>query len=122
MRSAKYRAWDGKRMLYMGPGGDCDFEIHGGSVFQWDSTGYEIHEKDYPLMQFTGLQDINGKDICEGDIVIDHVGKGEVEYVEKYAGFRVNYGDGQAKWFYHYNLKGERESIEVVGNIHEGVS
>lgn len=68
---------------------------------------------------FTGRYDNNSADIYEGDIISDHVGIGQVKYSEKHAAFRVVYSDGMAKWFYHYNLKGERESIEVIGNIHQ---
>ena len=71
------------------------------------------------VMQYTGLKDKNGKDVFESDIVSDHVGIGVVEYSDKHAGFRVNYKNGQCKWFYDYILNGERESIEVIGNIYE---
>jgi len=69
--------------------------------------------------QYTGLRDINGVKIFEGDIVRDHVGVGEVKYSETRAAFKVSYRDGYAKWFIDYTLKGERESIEVIGNIHQ---
>lgn len=71
------------------------------------------------LMQYTGLKDVSGVEIYEGDIVRDHNGVGEVQYSDKKASFKVNYHDGFAKWFLDYNLKGERESIKVIGNIRQ---
>lgn len=76
-------------------------------------------DEDLSIEQFTGLLDCNGVKIFEGDIVRDHNGIGEVQYSDKKAAFKVNYHDGFAKWFIDYNLKGERESIEVIGNIHQ---
>ena len=69
--------------------------------------------------QFTGMRDCKQVKIFEGDIVLDHNGIGEVQYSDKKAALKVNYHDGFSKWFIDYNLKGERESIEVIGNIHQ---
>jgi uncharacterized phage protein (TIGR01671 family) len=96
-----------------------------GSVYdvpsvRFDTPNTEIEiSNDLVIMQFTGLLDRNGVEIYEGDFVSDHVGVGLICYSEKHAAFRVIYGDGLAKWFYDYNLKGERESIAVIGNIHQ---
>lgn len=117
-REIKFRAWNGQRMLFMGTGGYCDFEIAGGDVYV-SLHGMGFSKQDYPVMQLTGVGTCQGVDIYAGDIISDHVGIGFVEYVERYAAFRVNYGNGQAKWFYDYSLKGEYESIEVIGNIYE---
>lgn len=84
-----------------------------------DGHMIEIDINSVIIEQFTGLLDCNGVKIFEGDIVRDHNGIGEVQYSDKKAAFKVNYHDGFAKWFIDYNLKGERESIEVIGNIHQ---
>lgn len=105
-----FRAWH-KGESEMIPNCNQGYE---GDVFNWVNEGQLV-----VVMQGTGLLDNTGNEIYEGDIVTDHVGKGVVEFADKYAAFRVNYKDGQCKWFYDYNLRGERESIEVIGNIYE---
>lgn len=112
MREIKFRAWnDIDKML-------IDWGVLRASpvFFMNIIKGKARHHK---LMQFTGLTDVNGVEIYEGDIVSDHVGIGQVKYSDKHGAFRVCYGDGMAKWFIDYFLKGERESIKVIGNIHE---
>ena len=136
MREIKFRAWDGEAMYSQEDiGDDYDFVI-GGECWLALTVNQQFHEcgsgvaeeywqyvtVDAEFMQFTGLTDKNGVDIYEGDILSDHIGKGVVEYKERYAAFRIKYGKpnvGRGKWFLDYNLRGERESLEVIGNIHQ---
>lgn len=82
-----------------------------------DENGY-----DFILMQFTGLLDKNGKEICEGDIVKYYV-KDEDKYYTNLVSFErgvftigdwINYpiGIAQKLWYCKNN-------IEVIGNIYE---
>ena len=127
-RVIKFRAWDGNRMIM--PEDRAYYQHYMsfcGNIIQSSSEGMSCFggqdnwrvQSGLQLMQFTGLLDANGVEIYEGDIVSDHLGVGLVRYSEKHAAVRVSYGDGLAKWFYDYILKGERESIVVIGNIHQ---
>lgn len=121
MREIKFRAWN-KEFEEMCP--ICSLDIcggeYGGAEGSRPSGGAAVlMDGEFELMQYAGLKDSKGIEIYEGDIVRDHVGKGVVKYSDKHAAFRVSYGDGLAKWFYDYTLRGERESIEIIGNIHE---
>ena len=104
MREIKFRAWNGSKMI------DA-FDLSCNPKYWWKKC------KDYPLMQYTGLKDITGQDIYEGDIITREDRKrGEVVEFNDGA-FRISLKGGV---FHTLGYVAFCEKPKIIGNIYAG--
>jgi uncharacterized phage protein (TIGR01671 family) len=121
MKELKFRIWSKRVNQYI----DIDTSNYD---FSLNELFYEL-QKNHVVQQFTGLKDVNGKDIYEGDII-------RYEYPEQPRYSRKGYenpnlpdnmsvirwtreGEDNHPGFRVYDLNGQGGKIEVIGNIFE---
>ena len=127
-RDIKFRLWSkiGKKFIKTDDP-DLNFVINSdGYLYSIENFYGEIYvslQLDIVVLQFTGLQDINGKDIYEGDILkynfpyderLKHVSP--VKFLETEASFGIKDIYGNEIPLYRITAN---NYFEVVGNIYE---
>lgn len=137
MREIKFRAWDGKKMWF-----HDDTSRHGNVTLQFnDISGWGMyiegnkywvvgasHSELDVLMQFTGFQDKNGKDIFDGDILSTSNDDPEYDLWEKNDNGTTRVFWNNAGFWDYTNWKMETDGdesiyckkfVEVIGNIYQ---
>ena len=128
-REIKFRAWN-KKEKYMEIADDLQMFSNDLSI-GIPSKDYFLRKDDVELMQYTGLNDKNGKEIYEGDIVkiyghcFDFGFKqeeiGQIKFIHGAFGF---YREKSKNEYCFNNLEteeayGELDYYEVIGNIYD---
>ena len=122
MRELRFRAWvkDHKKFHWFSLGDLLYAKDEYGSIMGngpddmyagFDFQAYPEFEEKYPIMQYTGLKDKNGKEIYEGDIVYIPDMKFEVKFRET-----ICWDCGGNYTGMGYEIS---EAYEIIGNIYE---
>jgi uncharacterized phage protein (TIGR01671 family) len=126
MREIKFRAWDGEEMHYpsaMCPAitiaPECDDSTLIYSL-EWDADGDMEGAKITVIrgvsMQYTGLKDVNGVEIYEGDIVEHRSDLSSTSEVKYFEGAFIAGSPVTSNALINFNCA---NNVSVVGNIYE---
>lgn len=120
MRDIKFRVWDNDTdyMGYLYP--DMTY-MEGTGKWLIDDLGETLNMDDKTIELYTGVKDINGVEIYEGDLILAKSIEYEVEWFNT-SFWAIPYsGVGSSQPISNlYEYDGNNvEKIEVIGNIHE---
>ncbi|MGI8216732.1 YopX family protein [Bacillus cereus] len=118
MKEIKFRVWDKviPRDLQ-----EIEDGVASGEIVEWDYVKKSSYLMDglngkYPIMQYTGVRDLQGNEIYEGDIVKNAFGEEyKIIWDEKRCQFiAVTTNEDGSEWYQNVS-----RSLEVIGNIYE---
>jgi hypothetical protein len=129
MRKIKYRAWDSLRGEYLSAG-TVSIEIHKGKnpvIKKILDNSLEAEKGRFILEQYTGMEDSQGTDIYEGDVVIVRLADGEsgmgvIDFVDgcfDILFLGLAYIDGKFCKRDYLKCWTINHAVTVIGNIHD---
>jgi uncharacterized phage protein (TIGR01671 family) len=125
MREIKFRAWNSYEKQFIANGDVLDLYYSAKcNALMFDNDNYEL-PNNIIFLQYTGLKDKNGKEIYEGDIIIQNEEEWDPQIVE-YGIQRVDAFDvmGWSIWDFYEDINNKtgkrlQSNIEIIGNIYE---
>lgn len=118
MRDIKFRIWDGAKNEWLASSSKDALPYYGfalvGEVMTVQSPPIWSLDEGNVVEQYTGLKDKNGREIYEGDVLIDDTGEPIEYWVVKFSdGGFVGECAGVAESLF------ELTNLEIAGSIHE---
>lgn len=121
-----YRAWDKGRQRMYSPSEINSLHFVDGQLgimvviaeVDGKRADWMVMPDEYILEDLIGSQDVQNKEICEGDILSDGVRTFEVKWSDYYLRYMA-WKHSSCLYYLNEPLKNDTRSMRIVGNIHE---